>query len=421
MPALNLASRTAPPLSRGEVVQKYPEIPPLVILKADVQRRGVFYTERALSALDPELHATTGTHIFGTRDGRIAPRPESLLLRDGSSIITTPTPLEQAPYLVDLHDGRPFLFEGGAPLEEVEYWPRPDFYAKNTASGKPMKTLVSARPQRLNIFPYRYCTFWNNGKGCSFCDIVTQMKKGKEELGIPARLDPLEVQEVVREALREPGRYAALYLTAGSNVSGMQPFDDEVAYYIEILKRVGELFAVPKIPSQLIGTAFHEEQLERLYRETPLMSYTADIEVLGEELFNRHCPGKAEWIGYREWKRRLVRAVDIFGRGRVNTGLVAGVELTSPGGYRDEDEALERVLEEAEELASQGVSTVYIVWSPRPGTLLGDQQNASLEYYVRLAAGLHGLRKKYRLPIGFDDYRRCGNHPDSDLSRLLDF
>lgn len=421
MPRPLLATRNQIPLTRAEVVQKYALIPPLIILKTDVQRRGVFYTARALSALDPERHATTGTHIFGCRDGRIAPRPESLLLRDGSSIITTPTPLEQDPYVVDLHDGKPFLFEDDEPLEEVEYWPRPDFYAKRTASGQPMKSLVSARPQRLNIFPYRYCTFWNNGKGCSFCDIVTQMKKGKEELGIPAKLDPLEVQEVVREALLEPGRYAALFLTAGSNVAGKKPFDEEVDYYIEILKRVGELFSVPKIPSQLIGTAFAGDQLERLYRETLLTSYTADIEVLGEELFNRHCPGKAEWVGYKEWKRRLVHAVEVFGRGRVNTGLVAGVELTAPGGYRSEDEALARILEEAEELAGQGVGTVFIVWSPRPGTLLGDQQNASLEYYIRLAAGLHGLRERYRLSIGFDDYRRCGNHPDSDLSRLLTF
>jgi hypothetical protein len=65
------------------------------------------------------------------------------------------------------------------------------------------------------------------------------------------------------------------------------------------------------------------------------------------------------------------------------------------------------------------VSTVFIVWSPRPGTPIGDQKNASLEYYVRLARGLHELRVMYRLNIEFDDYRRCGNHPDTDLSRLL--
>jgi biotin synthase-related radical SAM superfamily protein len=408
-------------LTFQEVVNKYPEIPRLLILKTDVQRRGVHYTEQALSVLDPELHSITGTHIFGARDGKIDGRPESLLLRDGTSIITTPTPLDQHPYIVDLLDGKPFLFDRGEPLEEVDYWPRPDFYAKKTSSGVPMKNIVSSRPQRLNIFPYRYCTFWNNGKGCTFCDIVCQMKKSKDELGIPPRLEAAEVAEVVKEALKEPGRFSAVFLTSGSITAGSQPFDDEVDYYIEILQEVGKLFTTTKYPSQLIGTAFTKAQLERLYGQTGLMSYTADIEVLNEELFNRNCPGKAEWIGYKEWKKRLIDAVDIFGRGRVNTGIVAGIELAQPHGFKSEDEALTRVLEEAEELAGQGVSTVFIVWSPRPGTILGVQKNASLEYFIRLAAGLHGLREKYKLPITFDDYRHCGNHPDSDLSRLLPY
>lgn len=404
-----------------EVAARYPDVPRLIILKTDVQRRGVHYTDAAISLLDEAKHQTTGTHIFGTRDGVIALRPESLLLRDGSSIITTPTPPEENPYVVDALDGTPWLFDDGAPLEAVEYWPAPDFYAKSSSSGVPMKNIVSTRPQRLNIFPYRYCTFWNNNKGCSFCDIVSQLKKGGKELNIPARLDPLEVGEVIGEALKEPGRYSAVFLTSGSIVSGQAPFDDEVDYYIQILQEVGKHFKTRKFPSQIIGTAFTRKQLERLYNETGLMSYTADIEVLNEELFNQLCPGKAEWIGYREWKKRLADAVEIFGPGRVNTGLVAGIELTRPHGFMSEDEALERTLAEAEDLARQGVSTVFIVWSPRPDTPLGNQKNASLDYYIRLARGLHALRVKYRLPIGFDDYRHCGNHPDSDLSRLLPF
>jgi hypothetical protein len=410
------------PITTVEVVSaRYPDVPRLIVLKTDVQRRGVFYTEAALSLLDEAKHQTTGTHIFGTRDGVIALRPESLLLRDGTSIITTPTPLDENPYVVDTLDGTPWLFDDGAPLEEVEYWPAPDFYARTSSSGVPMKNIVSARPQRLNIFPYRYCTFWNNNKGCSFCDIVSQMKKGGKELNIPARLDPLEVGEVIGEALKEPGRYSAVFLTSGSIVSGQAPFDDEVDYYIQILQEVGKHFKTRKFPSQIIGTAFTKQQLQRLYNETGLMSYTADIEVLNEELFNQLCPGKSEWIGYREWKKRLVDAVEVFGPGRVNTGLVAGIELTKPYGFVSEDDALERTLAEAEDLARQGVSTVFIVWSPRPDTALGDQKNASLDYYIRLARGLHALRVKYRLPIGFDDYRHCGNHPDSDLSRLLTF
>jgi hypothetical protein len=402
-----------------EVVARYPDVPRLIILKTDVQRRGVFYADGALELLDERLHSTTGTHIFGARDGRIAARPESLLLRDGSSVITTPTPLEENPYVVEARNGEAWLYDDGQPVEPVDYWPAPAFYGKTSRSGVPMKNIVSARPQRLNIFPYRYCTFWNNGNGCAFCDIVSQLKKGGKELKIPARLDPVEVGEVVGEALKEEGRFSTVFLTAGSMVGGARPFDDEVDYYISILKEVGRHFRTDKFPSQMIGTAFDKVQLQRLYAETGLTSFTSDIEVLDEASFNRLCPGKAEWIGYREWKRRLVDAVDVFGPGRVNTGLVAGIELAGPDGFTSEDEALERTLAEAEDLARQGVSTVFIVWSPRPDTPLGIYKNASLDYYVRLARGLHALRVKYRLPIDHDSYRNCGNHPDTDLSRLL--
>ena len=402
-----------------EVGRRYPDVPQLVILKTDVQRRGVFYSDGALELLNEELHQTTGTHIFGARDGKIAARPESLLLRDGSSIITTPTPLEENPYVVDLLDGEAWLFDNGQPVEQVDYWPAPVFYGKTCRSGVPMKNIVSARPQRLNIFPYRYCTFWNNGNGCAFCDIVSQLKKGGKELNIPAKLDPVEVGEAIGEALKEQGRFSSVFLTSGSIVGGARPFDDEVDYYIAILKEVGKQFRTPKFPSQMIGTAFEKDQLKRLYAETGLTSYTSDIEVLDEEQFNRLCPGKAEWIGYKEWKKRLVDAVDVFGPGRVNTGLVAGIELAGPDGFRSEDEALARTLSEAEDLARQGVSTVFIVWSPRPGTLLGKYKNASLDYYIRLARGLHALRVKYRISIDHDSYRNCGNHPDTDLSRLL--
>ncbi len=404
--------------SLDEVCAKHPDVPRLVVVKTDVQRRGVYYTDAALEQLDPERHQTTGTHIFGARDGRTAARPESLLLRDGSSIVTTPTPLDQDPYVVDFVDGRLALVDGGRPVEEVEYWPRPDFYGKTTRSGLPMRLVVSARPQRLNVFPYRHCHFWNDDEGCLFCDIVPHLRRGKDDLGVPARLDPEDVRETIAEALKEPGRFVGLCLTAGSNTRGAAPFDEEVDYYVEILRAIGASFASPRFPSQLIGTAFTEAQLERLHRETGVMAYTADIEVLNERLFGWICPGKARWIGYQEWKRRLVAAVKIFGRGRVNTGIVAGVELARPHGFASEDEALRSVLSEAEGLATEGVSTVFIVWSPRPASALGDQRNASLDYYVRLAKGLHGLRVKYRLPIEFDDYRHCGNHPDTDLSRL---
>lgn len=402
-----------------EVVARHPEVPRLVAIKIDVQRRGVHYTDRAVAAIDPARHQLRGSYIFGSRDAALTPLPESLILRDGTTILTDPTPLAQEPYVVDHLDGAFWIVDRGERVEPAELWPKPAYYDERTSSGIPMQYVVTARPQRLNIFQSSACHFWGNGNGCKFCDINTHGKQQKAELGIPTRLEPKDVSETIRAALREPGRFTGICLTAGTDFRGRELFDSEVDHYVEILQAVGENFRTRRFPSQLIGTAFNERQLERLHAETGLSSYTTDVEVLDERVFGWVCPGKAEKVGYREWKRRLVAAVGIFGRGNVGTGLVGGVELAKPHGFASEREALAATLEQAEELASQGVTTVYIVWVPRPGSPFRDQRNASLDYYLELAKGLHGLRVKYGLSVDFDDYRRCGNHPDSDLSRLL--
>ncbi len=390
-----------------------------MILKIDVQRRGVHYTKNALQVIDPAVHQLRSPNIFGARDARLTPVPDSLLLRDGSSIVVDPTPLERNPYLVDVVDGQLVLTDQGEVLETVDFWSKPDFYDKKTSSGVLMNHVITARPQRINVFPSGFCYFWVNDKGCRFCDVVNHLKQQRAELGIPTRQNPQDVFEAVREALKQPGRFTTICLTAGSDTRGAEPFDQEVDYYIEILQAIGANFKVKKFPSQLVATAFSEKQLARLYEETGLSSYTTDLEVLDEELFEWVCPGKAEWVGYREWKDRLIRAVDIFGRGNVGTGIVGGVETAKPNGFTSEEAALRSTLEEAEHLISNGVNVVFSVWVPRPGSYFKDQKSPSLDYYVRLAKGLHQLRVKYGLRVDFDDYRRCGNHPDTDLARLL--
>lgn len=408
-------------LTFEQVAAKYPEFPRLIMLKTDIHRRGVYYTENALNAVDVTRHQLGGTHIFGTRDGKLTNRPEAFVLRDGTSVLTTPTPLENKPYVVDQINGKLMLTDNHTELEEVFYWDKPDYYGKRTSNGVLMQNVVSARPQRLYLTPNRYCHFWGveGGGGCKFCDIVNNLKQQHDEIEMQTRLKAVDVSETIREALKEKGRFTAVFLTSGSDFHGEKAFDKEVDFYIEMLHAVGENFTTRKFPSQLLCTALKRDQVKRLYDETGISSITMDIEVLNEKLFNGICPGKAKWIGYQEWKRRLIDAVDIFGPSRVNTGIVSGVELVQPAGFADEDEALVSVLGEADDLAAHGVSTVNMVWVPRAGSPYGQEKNASLEYYVRLALGLQAIRRKYHLEIDFDDYRRCGNHPDSDLARAF--
>lgn len=405
-------------LTLEEVIQKYSDVSPYVILKADLQRRTVTYTERAIAAADKKLHQVQARGIFTSVGEKEDYIPVSLLLRDGSSVLTNPVETAREPYVIDVVDGKTVITDHGKVIDEVEYWYAPDFQYQLTSSGRPMWQIASARPQRLDIDPYSYCHFWDNGKGCRYCNMGSNFRKSHKDFHKPARLDVHDVYETVREALKQLGRFTYIKMTAGSILSGTELFDDEVDMYIELLQAIGDNFKTRRFPSQIITSALNERQLARIYEQTGVTCYTSDIEVLDADQFAWICPGKQKVLGYHEWKRRIIAAVDIFGKGYVNSGIVGGVELGQPNGFKNEDEALKRILEEAEDFASHGVSIVHCVWVPYPGSAFQGQRNPSLEYYVRLSKGLHDLRQKYGLSIDLDDYRRCGNHPDSDLDRV---
>lgn len=408
-----------PQLSYRDLTEKYPQVSPFVILKTDVQRRGVRYSPAAIAQADPALHLLQFRSIFHTiGEKKTEQVPASLLLRDGTSILTGMRPDVKDPYLVDFLDGRLVITDHGEVLEEVAYWHKPDYVTKHTRAGTPMWQVATPRPQRLDINPYSYCHFWDAGGGCKYCNIASHFNRERKTNGKPLRITPQDIQETVAEAIKQPGRFANIMLTGGSILDGRQLFDDELTVYIETLQAIGANFRTRRFPSQLISSAFSLDQLARLYEETGLLTYTSDIEVLNAKLFDWICPGKAATLGYREWKRRLIEAVQIFGRGRVNTGIVGGVETATPHGFAFEDDALEATLAEAEDFARHGITVVYCVWAPTRGSTFARQQPPSLEYYVRLAQGLDSLRRRYGLNVDMDNYRLCGNHPDSDLSRI---
>lgn len=403
--------------SLKEVIANNPEVPPLMLLKADVCRRGITYTKAALDLVDSNIHQTEIKYLFREDKGNV---PVALSLRDGSSLIVflaTNAETGRDPYVVDALDGIPYIFDNGEPIEEVHYWTKPDYYSQKTSRGTEMWKVVNARPQRLDIDTNDCCHFWDKpGGGCKYCFAAGAYNDAKN---LPkCRLNLDDLRETVGAALKQKGRFSTIMLTGGSILSGKEVLDDEVDMYIEVLQAVGANFKTRRFPSQLVATAFNERQLERLHEKTGLMGYTPDIEVLNAEKFKWICPGKEEFVGYHEWKRRLYHAVDIFGKGNVNTGIVGGVETATPYGFKTEEEALRFTLEEAEELAEHGVSCAASIWQASPGSVFRNQKTPTLDYFAKLMHGLDEIRRKYDIPPFLDDYKRCGSHPNTDLGRM---
>jgi hypothetical protein len=171
-------------LTLQEVIAKYKDVSPFVIIKSDITRRSFTYTDRALQALDKEKHQYQQRVLIGSNGSENAAVPVSLLLRDGTSIIAMPSPKAKNPYVVDQIDGKLYITDRGEVVEEVDYWYKPDYYDQFTSSGTPMWQVASARPQRLDIDPNSHCHFWSNGDGCKFCNInanSTRSHKGTED------------------------------------------------------------------------------------------------------------------------------------------------------------------------------------------------------------------------------------------------
>lgn len=400
-----------------EIYEKYPHIPQIIILKTDVNRRGFVLSKKAQELFNKGNYQIPVNTIFGEKpsEDKI---PVGITFRDGTSLVggyTANYGIRDS-YVIDVIDGKFYLTDNGKVYEEIDFWKKPDFYDKKTSKGTPMGEIAHVRPQRLDFSISRICHFWDTpGEGCKYCHVgITGIEAARRN--IPSLYDYDEIAETVAEAIKQQGRFSMIMVTTGSILSGKKVFDDEVDEIIKVFEKLKPIFNKNQLKVQLIGSAYDKEQLIRLKEATGIISYTADLEVANKEAFEWICPGKAKYVGYEEWKQRLYDAVEVFGRGNVNTGIVGGVETAQPNGFQSEEEALKATLSEAEELAKHGISVSYIVWGICG--IFKNQVPPSLDYYIALADGLDKIRQKYNLESYFDDYRHCGNHPNTDLARI---
>ena len=169
----------------------------------------------------------------------------------------------------------------------------------------------------------------------------------------------------------------------------------------------------------MVASAFSEKQQDKLIK-AGAMGYECHIEVWDEKLFEWVCPGKTRWYGRDYWVDSSLASVKVFGKGNVCNQYVAGVELIQPDGFKNIEEALQSSLEGAEFLAEHGIGTTScVLWIAQGSVFYAQKQSPGpLEYYVRLSQGLSELRRKHQIGVDFNDYRRCGIHPDAGLSRL---
>ncbi|MBI4331467.1 MAG: hypothetical protein HY673_09325 [Chloroflexi bacterium] len=309
-----------------------------------------------------------------------------------------------SPYLVDVVDGRLKLLLGGEAIADVGYRPPFKYYSRLFPDGTRYGDVIAAGD---HIVPFRLCQFWGVKEECKFCDINENARQTKKfragTLTAPVKsVEQVAIvaDEIAREVLERDGYPAPLnfMLSGGAVTSRLHGLTEDEFYlrYVDTVRWGG-----PRRYLRLATNAA-DRITAKEYRRRGVDTYYPNLEVWDKRLFEWICPGKAERIGWEEWVKRTVEAVDIFGEGNVRPALVSGVEMAQPYGFKTIDEAVKSSTEGIKFFMSHGVNVSLHVWRREPGSYLrekNEQPPVAAEYYLRLLRNYYENWKRYGLHL----------------------
>ena len=220
------------------------------------------------------------------------------------------------------------------------------------------------------------------------------------------------MQQALKSAIEET-EIRHIYLVGGSLTDGRQ----EAERFLQVARAV-QAVNEQRIPVSLGSSALPEECLLEFKEEALVDNVCFNLEVWSEDLFAKICPGKQRFIGYRHWIESLEAAVALWGRERVYSAMVAGIEL-EPEHEIGWEEAAELAVEGAEELCRRGIIPIYSLYWPVGGRNHPDYMKRLRSFFETLNLEYSEIRRRHDLKIweGFMCHRCAYMQLECDLDR----
>jgi len=407
--------------------RKYPDIPPEVILKEDLLRLGLAFSDAAMEAA--RGCRTQAYYLFSynisehsaMKEGATTAAPEDIIFRGGPfglrrtwvRVVLN----AESPYLVDLIDGKPTICQHGVPLAEAVYPSKPSYYGRTCADGTRYEQVIPLLYDSYAfITTFRACHYWGDKEECRFCDINYNLRELRKLTGDHVTADAIKdvgkLVEVLGAMSEEPDpskRMLTVLMTGGSVIRSIRggasnPTDFTLPYVEAIRAKIGR-----RVPIVMITESQPMEQLRR-FRDAGVTSHNANLEVWDKRIFEAVAPGKAHYVGYDLWVRRLVEAVDVMGEGNVSPNMVSGLEMAKPWGFDSVADAVRSAKEGFEFLMSHGVVPHLDTWCVEPGTVLAGHPPIPLDFLLEVDRAWYETWRKYKLPP-FAGYGPIGGGP----------
>lgn len=254
---------------------------------------------------------------------------------------------------------------------EVPAWfaPLPEYYDKKNLSGQFYSDFIHTHTDRARLSPIRGCAM-----RCQFCDIPVEFK-GKY---YPKPLSSL--LEAVACAIGDPIQPASHLL-----ISGGTPAPSEHPYLKAVYHTIATEFPQVDVDVMMVPSPDIVD-LKELHR-SGVHELSLNIEIWNQSIAGSLMPEKHK-IGRQTSLDLIAEAVDIFGKGRVRSMLMVGLEEPI------------YTLEGVEMLAKLGCTPVLSPFRPSPVTSLAKVRPPSAETMEQVFLEARERAWKYGVKLG---------------------
>lgn len=290
---------------------------------------------------------------------------------------------KNSPYRIVEKHGVFGITHRGEYITDISFPEPPKYYSKTTKDGVfSMKDIASdssaGSPDKSLIVSYSTeCSVKDKGQTCLFCVMNgTSGLEGGEHR--PAWKYPHQIAEVIKTAYEDEG-YKHLTITGG-----FIPERREVEYYLDVAESIKEALGTETFNgTACIGAPLDFSVIEK-YKEAGFSTISFNTEVWRKEYFDIVCPGKVEDCGgYDNWIKAIEYAIQVFGKGKVRSNFVAGLQPK------------EVLFEGFEYLASIGVVTVASSFVPGLGSPLEGHRSPTVDWHWDVQLRHADILKKY--------------------------
>ncbi len=284
---------------------------------------------------------------------------------------------KRSPYEISIENDESVLRRDGEFISRIEVLPLPDWCLEKVDGYMIGDYLRPHSPNCISCCPVLKCTYYANGTQCKFCSLGARADSNEFTAVLPVTT----VVKMIEEALQYNSEYE-IALSGGTCSSD----DKSALYFSEICEMLKDHHDIQYEISVEMAPPDRDEYIEKLF-DAGATALIMNIEIANEMLRKTICPGKSNILLSRYFSA-MKKAVSIFGRGKVSSVLIAGIQPS------------EDILTLCKKLIPMGVVPTIIPFKPLDGCQMSEHPIASADEVLRIAEEVNELLRAEKLVAG---------------------